>query len=205
MHRHRSFLILCLLLLPGTGLVSADMISWTDENGVRHFSNAAGPERGTPSRSIEEYKPESPEPEQRENDGRPRITKSQRDEIMRRYRENKKREEEKWRKIYEKEDREYEEKVKRRQKTLEKLAKSRKESCEKATRALEELRRKGWERYVDPKAQPISCPDRIWFDRRGIRFDNKKECLERRDRQRKAAYNQAVRSKEYARKMHCPQ
>jgi hypothetical protein len=80
--------------------ISADMISWTDENGVRHFSNAAGPERGTPSRSIEEYKPEPPEPEPREADGRPRITKSQRDEIMRRYRENKKREEKKWQKIY---------------------------------------------------------------------------------------------------------
>ncbi|MDX1708236.1 MAG: DUF4124 domain-containing protein [Desulfobacterales bacterium] len=46
-----TLLLFCALWVPG---VQAEIYSWTDENGVKHFSHTPPPERSTPVKSAPE-------------------------------------------------------------------------------------------------------------------------------------------------------
>jgi hypothetical protein len=195
MHASRLFLYVplfaFLFIAPGYGQIS----SWTDENGVRHFSNVETLEEKKSVEIIEEYETNASDQEVDQN--RDRF------QILRMYEED--REEKEKQEALEKEMRETEEREKNDQAAAEKAARERKEACAERERKLEDLRHTKWEDFDAPDLYPIVCPDRRWKGARGKAYDNMKECTERRDRARKSAYEQAIGRQEEEVEKFCSQ
>jgi hypothetical protein len=191
------FLSLCVFLSLIISQTSAEMHSWVDENGVRHFSNSGGPADNANTQIMEEYKPDPAA-----IDTGVTRKESRRSEIMRRYKENVAREKAKMDKILEKEKQEYDKKVEKRKKMLDDIARERQKSCQEMKRKLVALQRSGWRNFTSSRAQQTACPDRQWVQN-GRVYNNNGECISRRNRYQKAEYEQAVRAKEYQYKMFC--
>lgn len=184
-------LVVFLFISPGYGQIS----SWTDEKGVRHFSNVETLEEKKSVEIMEEYETNDSDQEVERN--RDRF------QILRMYEEE--REEKERQDALEKEMRETEERKKIERAAAEKAARERKEACAKHERQLEDLRHTKWEDFDAPDLNPIVCPDRRWKGARGKAYDNMNECIERRDRVRKSAYEEAIRRKEEEIEKFCSQ
>jgi hypothetical protein len=187
------FVFLCMIIFVSAGY--GQISSWTDENGVRHFSNVEASEEDKTVKNMEEYKTD-PSDEAVEH-------KRDRFKILRMLEED--RENEAKQKAMEQEIRESEEKDKKEQEAAEELARERKRACAELMKKLDDLRHSKWEEYDAPHLSPISCPDRRWKGARGKVFDNMKECTERRDRARKNAYERAIRRQEEEAETLCSQ
>lgn len=170
------------LSLPGHGQIS----SWTDENGVRHFSNVETSEEKKTFEIQDEYMTDEADEEMDRN--RDRF------QILRMLEED--REKEKQQEALEEEMREAEKKEKSERAAEEKAAREKREACAKGKRELDDLRHLGWEEYAAPDLHSVACPDRRWKGPRGKVYDNMQECIERRDKARKNAYEEAVRKLE---------
>ncbi len=170
-------------IAPGYGQIS----SWTDENGVRHFSNVETSEEKKTHEVMEEYVTEpSDEDVDRSRD---------RFQILRMYKED--REEEEKQKALEKDIREAEKEAAQKREAEEKAVMEKREACAEHQKRLDDLRHSKWQDYDDPGLSLFACPDRRWKGtRRGKVYDNLMECTERRDRARQAAYDRAVRQLE---------
>lgn len=191
--RRIFFIFLCTIVfvLPGYGQIN----SWTDENGVRHFSNVETSEEKKNLEVMEEYvtRPSDHEAEH----SRDRF------QILRMYQEDREKEEKQ--KALEEDMREAEERDMKKLEAEEKAARERREACAEQKNQLEDLRRTKWEAYETSDLSLFACPDRRWKGARGKVYDNMRECIERRDRARKAAYERAVRQLEDQVKSLCAQ
>ena len=191
----RFFLCVPLLIiffsLPRYGQIS----SWTDENGVRHFSNVEALEEKKDVETIEEYETSTSDEE---------VDKSRdRFQILRMYEEDL--EEKEKQDALEEEVRETEEREKKEREAAAKIERERKAACEESRKDLNDLRHSKWQDYDAPDQYQIVCPDRRWKGVRGKAYDNMSECIERRDKAIKSAYEQAIRRMEEEVEKVCPQ
>jgi hypothetical protein len=178
-----SILLWALVCSP---LCYGQISSWTDENGVRHFSNVETSEEKKSVETIEEYMTKPSDEETDRN--RDRF------QILRMYKED--REKEKEREELEEEKRTSEEKEKKLREAEQRAARERREACAERKKKLEDLRHSKWEDFNAPDLSLFACPDRRWKGARGKVYDNMRECTERRDKARKSAYERAVRTLE---------
>lgn len=177
-----SSLFTIFLILPGYGQIS----SWTDKNGVRHFSNVETSEEKKTVEVLEEYETKASDEEVDRN--RDRF------QILRMYEED--REEKEKQKALEKEMREAEEREKKQQEAEARVAREKREACAERKKKLNDLRHTKWENYDAPGLYQIVCPDRRWKGPHGKVFNNMRDCTERRDKARKSAYEQAIHLQE---------
>ena len=163
-------------------LCHGQISSWTDENGVRHFSNVETSEEKKTVDTIEEYMtgPSDDEVER----SRDRF------QILRMLEADREREKEQ--KALDEELREADKREKKEREVEEKAARERREACTGGKKELDDLRHLGWEDYDSPDLSAAVCPDRRWKGARGKVYDNLQECIERRDKARKSAFEQAV-------------
>jgi hypothetical protein len=167
-------------------LCHGQISSWTDENGVRHFSNVETSEEKKNVKTQDEYMTDEAD-EQIDRD-RDRF------KILRMYKKD--REKEKEQEALEEEKRAAEEKERELRAAEAKAAREKREACAERKTRLDDLRHVKWEEYNSPDMALIACPDRRWKGARGRVYDNMQECTERRDKARKSAYEQAVRKLE---------
>jgi hypothetical protein len=192
-----SRLIFCVPLfavffsLPGHG----DISSWTDESGVRHFSNVETSEEKKTLEVQEEYMTD--EADEAVDRNRDRF------QILHMYKEDQERE--KQQEALEEEIKEAEKKAEAERKAEEKAAREKQQSCEEGRRKLDDLSHTKWEDYDTPGLALFVCPDRRWKGARGKNYDNMQECAERRDKARKNAYEEALRQLEDETKSLCAQ
>jgi hypothetical protein len=175
---------LCTIIFAFPGY--AQISSWIDENGVRHFSNVDIPGEHKTVKKMEEYQTDSSDEEMDRN--RDRF------QILRMYEEDRENEERK--KSLEEEKREAEEKKRNQQEAAEKAAREKEKSCTESKIKLDDLRHSKWEDFDAPGLSLITCPDRHWKGAHGKVFDNMRECTERRDKALKNAYQHALRQHE---------
>jgi hypothetical protein len=149
-------------------LVSADMYSWIDEKGVRHYSNVDNSGTEDNSKKMVEYKDETAT-NTLEEKGRDRF------EVLRRYKEDEL-------KLQEQLEREENDKLERRKRAL---LEKRSKQCEEAQEKLEKLKHIKWERYDGPE-EP-GCRSR----ERGVRKHPPKE-FEERNACKKRAYERRI-------------
>jgi hypothetical protein len=184
---------LCTIIFAFPG--QAQINSWTDANGVRHFSNVNVSGEHKTVKKMEEYKTE---PSGGDGDhNRDRF------QILQMYKED--RENEEKQKALEKEVRETEEKEKKLQEAAEKAEREKRQACSEHRRDLQDLRHLNWEDYDAPEVKPAYCPDKRWRGSHGRLFDNMEECTERRNKSLKSAYEEAVRRQEEEINKLCPQ
>jgi Domain of unknown function (DUF4124) len=195
MNLNRLFLYasLCTIILAFPGY--AQITSWTDANGVRHFSNVNISGEHKTIKKMKEYKTEPPDEEAEHS--RDRF------QILQLYKED--RENEEKQKELEKKVREADEKEKELQVAAEKADRDRRKACTEHKRNLEDLRHLDWADYDAPGVKPASCPDKRWIGSHGRLFDNLEECTERRNKSLKSAYEKAVCQQEEEIKKFCPQ
>jgi hypothetical protein len=180
-----SQLIFCVPLfavffsLPGHGEIS----SWTDESGVRHYSNVETSEEKKTVEVQEEYVTD--EADEAVDQNRDRF------QILEMYKED--REKEQQQKALEKEMREAEKREKQEREVEERTAREKQKACEEGRRKLDDLHHSKWEDYDAPGLSAFVCPDKHWKGARGKVYDNMQECTERRDKARKSAYEEALR------------
>ena len=168
-----------LFSLPGYGQIS----SWTDENGVRHFSNVETSEEKKNVEVQEEYMTDAADEEMDRNRDRFQILRML----------NEDREKEKQQEALEEEMREAEKREKSERAAEERVAREKQQSCVEGRRKLDDLRHSKWEDFDAPGLSLLVCPDRRWKGARGQVYDNMQECTERRDKARKNAYEAALR------------
>ena len=190
-----TFMFLIILITYG----SAGIESWLDENGVRHFINVYSSQKSGEVKAHEEYKSSETEKNPAATKKRPRSTEKKwnsYEEICRADPSCNKEMEK--RKQYE-EDQKLKEQHRQKimQKVKEENKKRKEQICERLRKELDRFRQAGWENYNSPKLPHIPCPDRFWSNSRGERFDNRSECIGRRNRYKKSAYEQELRHKEY--------
>lgn len=196
----RILLLSSLLSMAFMANLHADIVSWVDSNGVRHFSNVDASQKNDAVKSVEEYKPDNtarnPEPKSRTHN--PYKVINGQDSFYQKEIERQKQSEE----ISAQKERL---RTKREREANEKAARDRSQNCNKAKKELERLKQAGWKSYNSPSVIQVSCPDRVWTDGRGIVRDNMRECTARRNQARINAYEQDIGQKEYRIKMFCGQ
>jgi hypothetical protein len=177
---------------------AADIESWVDENGVRHFSNVDPSQKSGEVKTYEEI-----ETKEAENRPRPIEKKWNSYEEICRADPSCNKEMER-RKQYENDQLLKEQhRLKMMQELKAKNKKRKEQNCERIRKDLEKFRQAGWENYNPPKLQPPSCPDRTWMNSRGEVFNNMSECIKRRNRYKKGAYERKLRIKEYMFRSSC--
>jgi hypothetical protein len=184
---------LCTIIFAFPG--QAQITSWTDANGVRHFSNVNVSGEHKAVKKINEYKTE---PSDEETD-----QKRDRFQILQMYKED--RENEEKQKAVEKHVKAAEEKERELQAAAEKAEREKRKACTEHKRNLEDLQHLNWEDYDAPEVKPAYCPDKRWRGSHGRMFDNMEECTERRNKSLKSAYEEAIRQQEEEVKKLCPQ
>jgi hypothetical protein len=177
---------ICLATLPCVPLCHGQISSWTDENGVRHFSNVETSEEKKNVKTQDEYMTD--EADEQVDRNRDRF------EVLRMYKED--REKKKEQEALEEEKRTAEEKERKLRQAEAKAAREKREACAEQKTKLDDLRHIKWQEYDTPELSRFACPDRRWKGARGRVYDNMRECTERRDEARKNAYEQAVRELE---------
>lgn len=194
----RLLILPCLLSLIFVCNGSAEIESWVDQDGVRHFSNVDTSQKSAVVKSVEEFKSseegKKPEPKKKKWKSYEEICRAdpscnEEMEKRKRYREYQE-SKERWR-------------LKRDQELREKAERKKAQDCERYRREFEKFRQAGWDKYYPPKYVPIKCPDRTWMDSRGNVYDNRAECYSRRRVIRKAAYEKELRRRELLMKKSC--
>jgi hypothetical protein len=159
----------------------ADMVSWVDENGIRHYSNIEGSSEAGKSKIVDEYKSQ---PENKKT-----YNSKERFKVL---------------DIYNKQNEKYREKKEQQQyewnqrKAKERAAEKAANRCADAKDKLEKLRTAGWKNYVAREANSITCPDRVWTNRRGEMQNNMGPCMARKNIARMNAYKRAIHLYEMA-------
>jgi hypothetical protein len=169
----------------------ADLTSWVDKNGVRHYSNTTAPASNTTVKNSEEFKP-------KERGFGPRRKGDRRDgfSVLRMYEKEReehlkeKKEEEKKAEI-----RRYNEAVKRSRNAAKRAEKKRQaQYCREAERKFDKLRSLGWRNYYYEKRELLSEDQKIEFDSQG---NPRMRSLSARDEKAwKRKYDEAVRKQE---------
>lgn len=129
MYLVRLFLLLCLFSVVSALQISAEINSWVDENGVRHYSNVGTPDPNTVVESAEEYK-FAPPP------AAPRMTSREK------YQQDAKRRHKQKRQEWEEQEKERQKKNKRR--AAKREEKRNQQLCRKSKKRLEKLRQDTW-------------------------------------------------------------
>jgi hypothetical protein len=157
----RVFMLFLFLLLCFGATCHADMASWVDENGVRHYSNVDAPANNTKMENVQEYRPLQEKPGNEQE-----VDKKDRFGVLKMY------EEERRKAIKEKkqaEMRAYEKKTKGILDSIEKRKKQRQaEKCQAAKEKLEKLRGLGWEKFYYLQLDFGIVSDNCRIDRRGV-------------------------------------
>jgi hypothetical protein len=169
----------------------ADLTSWVDSNGVRHYSNTAAPANSTTLKNSEEFKPG-------EKGFGPRRKGDRRDgfSVLRMYEKDREKRLEKKKKAEEEaEIRKHNEEVRRSMRAARRAEKKRQaQHCQEAERKFDKLRSQGWRNYYYEKRKRLSLNQKIEFDRQGnprMRRQSAKE-----EKAWKRQYDEAVRSQE---------
>ena len=176
-------------------LCHGQISSWTDENGVRHFSNVESSDEKKDTEVRDEYMTDEADEQVDRNRDRFKILHMYKEDL----------EKQKEQEVLEEEKRAAEEKERKLREAEAKAAREKREACAERKTRLAELHHIKWEDYNSPDLALISCPDRHWKGARGRVYDNMQECTERRDKARKSAYEQAVRQLEDEVKSLCDQ
>jgi molecular chaperone DnaK (HSP70) len=195
MNSIRLFLCAILITMAIAPSGVAQITSWTDKNGVRHFSNVETSGEKKAVKKMKEYKTNASDEEVEHN--RDRF------QILQMYEEDREKEEKK--KALEQKMKEAEEKEKKKQEAADKAARERRKACMEHKKELNDLQHTGWEDYDAADVSPAYCPDKRWRGAHGRWFDNMDECTERRNQSLKNAYQKAMRQQEEQVKKNCDQ
>lgn len=161
MYASRLFMIFLFLLMCLDVTCHADMTSWVDENGVRHYSNVAAPANSTTIKNVQEFKSQQEKPGNEHE-----VDKKDRFGVLKMYKEER-------RKVLKEkkqaETRAYNEKVKRILEGSKKEKNQRQaQECQAAKEKLEELRGLGWRNYYYFQMRYGVMSDYCRIDRHGV-------------------------------------
>lgn len=183
----RLFLLLLLLFIYLNVNSYADMTSWLDEDGVRHYSNRAAPDGDTTFENMEEFKHQKEDVvvEQKGNQRNPFS-------VLQMYEKDRKRDLDE--KLL-KETRIYHERVKEAIEDSKRENRKRQEElCRKAKKRYDVLRSLGWKDYTASHQEVRRVKDRLILDSHG-RVHNS-DLDDRQKEVMKMVYNRAVKAQE---------